>query len=242
MTNTLLRPLEGFYLRAVIIASGWLNEPEHVKNLIHPTDLLIAADGGAEHFRVLDLLPHILVGDLDSITPDTLLMLQSAGVEIQRYDPRKDYTDLELALRLAQERGAGQALVFGAVGSRWDQTIASLLLPAAADLRELDVRLLDGHQELRLLNGGERLEMQGQPGDTVSLIPLSATALGITTHGLEYPLTDEVLHLGATRGVSNVLLETQATISLHQGLLLCVIQRQGSVSSSDTAAGAQISP
>ena len=229
-------------MRAVIIASGWLSEPEHTKNLISPDDLLIAADGGAEHFRTLDLRPHILVGDLDSITPQTLAALEAAGVEILRYDPRKDYTDLELGLRLAQERGANQVFVFGAVGSRWDQTIASLLLPAAADLRGLDVRLVDGYQELRLLHGGERLELQGKPGDTVSLIPLSEAALGITTYGLEYPLADEELLLGATRGVSNVLLETQAAISLHQGLLLCVIQRQGSVPSSDTGADTQISP
>ena len=239
MFITLLRPQEGFYLRAVIIASGWLNEPEHAKKLISPTDLLIAADGGAEHFRALDLLPHILVGDLDSITMPTLAALEAAGVEIQRYDPRKDYTDLELALRLAQERGASQVLVFGAVGSRWDQTIASLLLPAADDLRGLDVRLVDGYQELRLLHGGERLELQGCAGDTVSLIPLSPAASGIVTQGLEYPLSDETLLLGATRGVSNVLLETQATISLRQGLLLCVIQHMGTVPSSNAAAGDQ---
>ncbi len=228
-------------MRAVIIASGWLNEPEHAKNMISQADLLIAADGGAEHFRALDLWPHILVGDLDSITAPTLAALETAGVEIQRYDPRKDYTDLELALRLAQERGAAEVLVFGAVGSRWDQTLASLLLPAADDLRGMDVRLVDGYQELRLLHGGERLELQGQPGDTVSLIPLSAAALGITTHGLEYPLTDEGLHLGSTRGVSNVLLEALATIGLRQGLLLCVIQHESSVPSSDTGADAQIS-
>jgi len=58
---------------------------------------------------------------------------------------------------------------------------------------------------------------------------------------LEYPLTDEVLLLGATRGVSNVLLEAQATISLRQGLLLCVVQHESSVPSSDTGADAQIS-
>jgi len=225
-------------LRAVIIASGWLNEPEHAKNMLSPTDVLIAADGGAEHFRALDLWPHILVGDLDSITGPTLAALEAAGVEIQRYDPRKDYTDLELALRLAQERGANQVLVFGAVGSRWDQTIASLLLPAADDLRGLDVRLVDGYQELRLLHEGEHLDVQGQPGDTVSLIPLSAAALGITTHGLEYPLTDESLLLGSTRGVSNVLLEVPARISLRQGLLLCVIQHAGPDLPLDTAADA----
>lgn len=210
-------------MRAVIIASGWLNEPGLARMMIRADDLTIAADGGAEHFRTLGLLPHVLVGDLDSITPPTLAFLEAAGVEILRYDPRKEYTDLELALRLAQERGASQVLVLGAAGSRWDQTIASLLLPAAADLQDMEMRLVDGRQELRLLRAAERLELHGSPGDIVSLIPLSTTAEGITTQGLEYPLADETLRLGATRGVSNVLLGSLATISLRQGLLLCTI-------------------
>ena len=85
------------------------------------------------------------------------------------------------------------------------------------------MRLLDGRQELRLLRGGGSLELHGSPGDVVSLIPLNEAARGITTRGLEYPLTNENLLLGATRGVSNVLLGEQARIHLRQGLILCVI-------------------
>lgn len=210
-------------MRAVIIAGGRLSEPELARMLIHPDGLLIAADGGAEYFRALDVLPHILVGDLDSITPPTLAVMEAFGVEIVRFDTRKDYTDLELALRLARDRGCSQAWVLGAAGSRWDQTIASCLLLAAQDLEALDVRLVDGRQELRLLRGGASLVLRGKPGDTVSLIPLSAVAAGIVTSGLEYPLKDEDLPLGATRGISNVLLGEQASVSIRQGLLLCTI-------------------
>jgi len=210
-------------LRAVIIAGGRLSEPEYARELIQPDDLLIAADGGAEYFRALDLLPHALLGDLDSITPTTLAALKSAGVEIVRYDTRKDFTDLELALRFARDRGCSEVWVLGAAGSRWDQTIASFLLLAAHDLQALDIRLRDGRQELRLLRGGDSLVLCGKPGDTVSLIPLSEVAAGIVTTGLEYPLSDEDLPLGATRGISNVLLVEQATVSCRQGWLLCTI-------------------
>jgi thiamine pyrophosphokinase len=216
-------PAGVFILRAIIIAGGRLAEPEFARALIDHADLLIAADGGAEYFRELDLLPHVLVGDLDSVTPLTLAALESAGIEIQRYDIRKDYTDLELALRLARDRGCSQAWVLGATGSRWDQTIASFLLLADPRLQALDVRLLEGRQELRLLRSGASLVFQGMPGDTVSLIPLSAVAAGIVTTGLEYPLMDEDLPLGATRGSSNALLSEQASVSLRQGLLLCTI-------------------
>lgn len=212
-------------MRAVIIAGGWLSEPEYARTLMQTDDLLIAADGGADHFQALGLTPDILVGDLDSITPTTLKRLESAGVEIIRYDPHKDYTDLELALLLAQERHCNQALVLGATGSRWDQTIASLLLPASQSLQDLDIVLIDGYQEVHLLRGGSSLELEGKPGNRVSLIPISASAGGITTQGLEYRLEAEDLVLGATRGVSNVMLAKKACIHLRQGLLLCVILR-----------------
>lgn len=212
-------------MRAVIIAGGWLSEPAYARSLIQPNDLLIAADGGADHFHSLGLKPDILVGDLDSITPEALAWSEQRGVEIIRYDPHKDYTDLELALLLAQERQCHQALVLGAAGSRWDQTIASLLLPASQELQTLDMVLIAGYQEIRLLRGENTLVLTGQPGNRVSLIPISASAEGITTQGLEYPLDAEDLLLGSTRGVSNVMLAEQASIHLRQGLLLCVISR-----------------
>ena len=66
----------------------------------------------------------------------------------------------------------------------------------------------------------------GQPGDTVSFIPISGDVSGVTTRGLAYPLLGETLFLGSSRSVSNTLLETEATIELEQGLLVCVVIHQ----------------
>ena len=101
--------------------------------------------------------------------------------------------------------------------------MANLLLPAGKALAKVRIRLLDGHQEIRLLRAGERLIITGQLGDTVSLIPLAGDACGVATEGLEYPLMDENLVFGATRGISNVLQEQSASVSLREGLLLIVM-------------------
>jgi len=92
----------------------------------------------------------------------------------------------------------------------------------------MPVRLLDGEHELLLLRTTDspkpaEIEVHGLPGDTVSLIPLGGDAQGVRTLGLEYPLHAETLFFGATRGVSNVLLDKAATISLQTGILLVVI-------------------
>lgn len=210
-------------MRSIIIANGQLNKPGHFQAKIQAGDLLIAADGGARHFRDLGLFPHLAVGDFDSLEMEEVLELENAGVQLIRYPERKDYTDLELALQLAVERGASEVLVYAALGYRWDQTLANLLMPAAKHFNPVRVRLIDGEQEITLIRGGETLALNGDPGDTVSLIPVIGDASGITTHGLEYPLHQETLYFGSTRGISNVLLAPSAKVTLENGLLICVM-------------------
>jgi thiamine pyrophosphokinase len=212
-------------MRAIVFANGILHPDTNVHTLLKPDDLILAADGGSRHCRTLGLTPHAVIGDLDSLDPHIRQEFAAAGVKFHSYPTHKDYTDLELALQHALAQGAEEILIFGALGDRWDQTLANLLLPAADEMRDARIRLLDGNQEIMLLRGGA-VQISGQPGDTLSLIPLGGNAVGITTNGLEYPLFDGTLYFGATRGISNVLLQEHASIHLQAGLLLCVLIHQ----------------
>jgi thiamine pyrophosphokinase len=213
-------------LRAIVFANGNLNDPESAAALLQDGDFIIAADGGAHHCTRVGITPDLVVGDFDSITESELNALQASGSRLIRYDPRKDFTDLELALEHARRSGATEVLVFAALGARWDQTLANLLLPAARAFSGLEIHLIDGAQEISLLRGGENRRLEGKPGDTLSLIPLTLEARGVQTQGLEYPLIRETLYLGASRGVSNVFVEPQAVVSLEEGLLLICLLRQ----------------
>jgi len=209
--------------RAVIFANGKLSSKEAILAMLQPDDIILAADGGSQHCLELGLSPAVVIGDFDSLDKEALNALINAGVEVIRHPAHKDYTDLELAIRHAQSLGIDHVLVFAALGARWDQTLANLLLPAADDLASMRIRLVDGSQEMVLLRAGERLVIHGREGDTVSLIPLAGDAHGISTEGLAYPLDNDTLYFGATRGLSNVMLSQRATISLGEGLLLCTI-------------------
>lgn len=213
-------------MRSVIFANGELAHPQAALKIIGSEDLLIAADGGARHLLRLGLSPQIVIGDFDSLDEQELHDLQADGVEIIRHPARKDFTDLELALQLAQERGAEEAIVVAGLGQRWDQSLANMLLPAASALQRMRVRMLDGPQEMFLIRGGEKAAIPGLPGDTVSLIPVNGPAQGITTTGLEYPLDGGSLEFGSTRGISNVLLREGASVELERGLLLCAVIHQ----------------
>jgi thiamine pyrophosphokinase len=206
-------------VRAVIFANGLLSAPPRLE----PDDLLLAADGGARHLRRLGRWPDAVIGDFDSLSPAEVAELAAHDVPLIRFPQRKDFTDLELALQHAQDLGATEIIIAAATGERWDQTLANLLLPAAAAWGDLPIRVADGSQEIWVLHGGQTSAINGAPGDTFSLIPLSLEATGIVTAGLEYPLHHETLYLGSSRGVSNVLLTAHATVTLDAGLLLCVL-------------------
>ena len=206
--------------RAIIFVNGHLPDLEPARRLIGPDDFLIAADGGTRHALALGLLPSIVIGDLDSLTPDDRRRLEESGVEIRQYPPDKNETDLELALRLALDAGYCSILVLAALGGRLDQTLGNLSLLTAPSLAEVDVRLDDGIEEAFFVR--KQYDVQGCPGDTVSLIPWGCLAEGVTTEGLRWPLRSETLYPDKTRGVSNALLAETATISLRSGLLLVI--------------------
>jgi thiamine pyrophosphokinase len=215
-------------MRAIIFANGEFSDPHGVRDLLRPDDLIIAADGGTCHALAVGVSPHVVIGDLDSLPPDLQAQVESAGARILRFSPYKDETDLELALLHAAQMGATEIIILAALGGRLDQTTANLLLLALPELREIDVRIVEGPQTAFLIHaGGDGVLIEGQPGATVSLIPLKGDALGVTAEGLEWPLHDDTLRFGLARGVSNVLRVGQARVRIRQGLLLCVVTRGG---------------
>ncbi len=210
-------------MKAVIVANGIPTDPAADRHYALGGDLVIAADGGAAYCRSLDLRPDIIIGDMDSIDPDPARATASRETEIIRHPPRKDATDLELAIRLAIERGAGSIVILGALGGRWDMSLGNLFLLALPELAGIPVTLVDGRQEIVLLTGKTTAFFSGKPGDTLSLIPIGENIAGINLEGLEYPLVNETLAFGSSRGISNVLLGEKASVSLESGTLICVL-------------------
>ena len=188
-----------------------------------PDAFIIAADGGARHCLKLGLNPHVVIGDFDSLTNAEIETLSSSNAELLRYPTAKDETDLELALDHALKLGASKIALYGLLGGRWDMTFANLLLLAAPQYAKIQFRIFDGSTTAYILRGGETLELNDQQGATVSAIPLSGSAHGITYQGLRWSLEDATLPFGTPRGVSNQVTEPEAQISLEQGILLIFV-------------------
>jgi thiamine pyrophosphokinase len=216
-----MKPLQ----RVVIIANGIPPEEATVCRWLRPDDdstrvRLICADGGARAALALGLTPEVVVGDLDSLDETMQARLKAMGCRFVVYPASKDWTDLELALKLAVQEGAAEIIILGALGGRLDQELANILLLLLHELQDIPTRIVDDRQEMFVAR--DRAEIVGQSGDVVSLIPLGGDAEGITTSGLLYPLQDEPLLSGPARGVSNVMIEPVAHVTLRGGTLLIV--------------------
>jgi thiamine pyrophosphokinase len=208
----------------VVVVAGGMGDGLPDRASIGGADLVIAADGGAETLVALGIQPHVLVGDFDSISPATWARVEEAGAEVIALRADKDWTDTEVALHLAVERGADRVTVFGALGGpRLDHLLGNILLLTAPWLQGCDVHLVDARHEIFLAHGDGIVA--GSPGDLVSLLALTPVVEAVETEGLAYPLRGEPLYQGATRGVSNELVDGRARVRHGAGELLVVHYR-----------------
>ena len=210
--------------RAMIVANGLIPDLEAARVLLQPDDLLIAADGGAHHLTALDRTPHVVIGDLDSLSTSEVQKLAEAGARILRYPVEKDETDLELAILYAYEQGCTWLRIVGALGGQFDQTLANLFLLALPALEGLNARLDDGTEEVFLIR--DSAAVSGRPGDIVSLLPLGGPAHGVSTQGLRFPLNGETLFPERSRGISNEMTGNKAQVRLDGGTLICIHTRK----------------
>lgn len=214
---------EFFLKRALIFVNGELHNVNRLKTFLRADDFFIAVDGGHRHLRTLGLLPHLVIGDLDSLPDDERQELISAGVEMKIFPSEKNETDLELSLLEAVYRRFKSILVVAALGGRLDQTLANISLLAAPFLKDCDVQMEDGCTHIWLMTAVRdpaTLEIHGLPGDRISLLAFHEAVIDIFTQGLKYPLNHEDLLPHQTRGISNLLMETSALIQISQGRLL----------------------
>lgn len=208
-------------MRIVIVASGVLAPGD--ETWLDGADLVIAADGGANALDRLGRRPDRLVGDLDSADPALVERLEAAGTRIDRHPVDKEASDTELAVRAALAEGADGVDLLGATGGdRLDHELANLLLLADPAFSGIELRAIVGATNVRAARGGQEMALRGVPGDLVTLLPVGGDADGVTTSGLRWPLDGATLPMGGSRGLSNVIEASGASVQLTDGVLLVV--------------------
>jgi thiamine pyrophosphokinase len=187
--------------------------------------MVIAADGGVDRALGLGLRVDLAIGDFDSVSAAGLAAAEAAGARIERHPAAKDATDLELALDAAIALQPTRILVVGSGGGRLDHLLGSVLLLADERYAATEIDAFLGGACVSVIRGSRTLA--GTPGDLFTLLPVHGAAEGVTTEGLEYPLRNEMLPPGTSRGVSNVFCASEVHITVQRGCLLAIIPAPG---------------
>jgi thiamine pyrophosphokinase len=213
--------------KAVIALNGELKgNKEEYKKLIGGKDaLFVAADGGALLLESIGFLPDVIIGDFDSLTKAQYQRYEKMGAKILKYPVEKDETDGELALQYCRERGFDNIIIFGFAGGRLDQQLANIFLLEYAFRNGITAFIKEPGLEMGTIDR-EKVFFK-KIGAGLSLIPLDKKVSGVTITGCKYLLESGGLSRYKTRGISNIIEQEKAVITVEKGLLLYVLNQSG---------------
>ena len=197
-------------------------DPPHPNVRQHlPTDAyIIAADSGYAHAIAMGFVPNELVGDMDSISAVDLTDAHDSNVLITEYPTDKDLTDTEIAIASALARQSTHITVVSGGGDRFDHVLG-MVHSLASCAGTVDTTLFIGTARVSYVSYTKEFQLNTQPGDIVSLIPLGGDNT-VTTTGLQWELTNDTLQSFASRGVSNIATSESVSISVTDGLLAVI--------------------
>ncbi len=200
--------------RAVLVANGPVVWTPELAALAVGGEPLLAADGGANALARIGLMPRAVVGDLDSISPETAAWVGPARL-VSR--PDQDRTDLEKALIFAfDETGVRRLTVLGALGGRSDHEIGNLgLLWRLARGTDLVFR---GAASWTVAVSGT-VELDAEPGETWSFWSFDPS-VRITMEGVRWPVRRAGRAAGGRPSISNEAAASRVRIVTERGAVI----------------------
>lgn len=208
------------------VESKWLKDTLASCIKKEEKNLIIAADKGLLYAREAGISVDRILGDFDSLPAGILEEYKEKSIPIRTYPPEKDYTDTHLALMWALEEKADKVTILGGTGSRFDHTFANIGLLSYLLENNVEGEIIDSNNRIFMMDkkhtGTKVLAKHIKEKEYISLIPYTEKVSGITLLGFKYPLSNETLQIGISRGISNELLEPTGTITVEEGILMVV--------------------
>lgn len=210
--------------QGLIIANGEYTDHIALRRFVPRDPYVVCADGGVGLAFALGLVPHVVIGDQDSLNKGLVEHLVQLGAAFVKFPVEKDATDMELALDHVAEMGFKDVTIMGALGGRLDHEITNISLLVKAVRLGQRAKIVDERHEV--FATADEACIYGEPGDVVSLISLTPETRGIHTSGLKYALAGGTLSLGSSLGNSNEMLGSEAHVRLADGILLVIHVRK----------------
>ena len=214
-------------MKFLIVSGGSLNK-EFVTKVVGQGryDRILAADSGMNALYAAVVTPDIIIGDFDSADKKILAFFQqNKEIDFCTLNPEKDDTDTEFAIRESIRRGADSITIIGGTGTRLDHVLGNISLLGIGLEEGVRMELLDAHNRICMIDHSVTLKKKEQYGNYLSLIPYNGNVTGVTLKGLKYPLHDYTMGGFNSLGISNEIVDDEASIELTSGQLLVIESR-----------------
>ncbi len=216
--------------KSIIISGGELDEELTLSVLKEQEErCVIGVDRGVEFLYNHQIMPDYIVGDFDSTREEIRDYYKNeTNVPVREYNPVKDASDTEIAIRLAMTLGSRKILILGATGGRIDHlwaNVQSLMIPFKAGI---EAKILDRQNLISIIGGGETHIRRSEAfGAYFSVFPLGEDIFGFNISGAKYPLKNHTLTPYNSLCVSNQIAgdAKEAVISFPSGQVILMETR-----------------
>lgn len=208
--------------KAVIISGGTLCETLVLRTIQEEEQpWIIGVDKGVEFLYRHQIQPSYIVGDFDSLAPEIVDYYKNeTNVPIREFNPVKDASDTEIAVRLAVTLGCRKMVILGATGSRIDHLMANIQTLTVPLKARVEAVILDSQNKIRLIDGKTHLKKEEAFGTYFSVFPLGGPVYGFSIRGAKYPLEEHTLTSSDSLCVSNEIVDDEVVIDFRNGIVI----------------------
>lgn len=201
--------------RAVIVGGAPIDDYENVRAQFREDDYFIYCDCGLRHMDGLLKKPDLIIGDFDSHENPNM------DVETIVLPHEKDDTDTYFAAFEAKKRGFEEVLLAGAVGKRFDHSLANIYILFQLDTLGIKASLVDDYSLMEVVSDETAYIEDIYP--YFSLVNMTGEAKGITIRHAMYCLEDAEIGSDYQYGISNEVIKGEtAEVSVRDGRLLLI--------------------
>ncbi len=211
-------------MKTLIVTGGNIEKQFLLKTIKEREfETIIAVDNGLKALNEININPQHIVGDFDTIKSEILdKYKENKSIKIHEFNPIKDNTDTDIAIRLAIELKSDEITIIGAIGTRIDHVLGNIQVLKYALDSNIKCRIIDENNEIQLIDKTTIIKKKDITKKYISLIPLTEKVEHINLKGFKYELKNGTLTIGSSLGISNEISKEEAIIEFDNGILIMI--------------------
>ncbi len=212
----MVSPMMAFAGKDFILIANGKDIGELRLRALLPEKTILALDGATNHLYQKNIVPHVILGDFDSIDPETKAYYKKKRIPVI-HAPDQAYSDLEKAIKYCDREEATSITITNALGGRTDHMLANISFLKKYYNPKRPI-ILVGKFEVFQFVRDDTVTISGEPGKQCAVIGFPHCT--VNSEGLEFELKNKELDLFTYNSTSNKLAKKEAKVTVKGDALV----------------------